>query len=191
MLKRYNKGFTLIELLIVIAIVGLLASITLVSLSSSREKAKNAQRKAQLKELTSALELYYSQNDSYPSTAGQWWGEPSGFGSHGLTGANGYIPNLAPTYVAKLPHDPNTNVPNPPGYCSRNYVAGYLYRSDGNNYKILSMCTFKDINSNDPMIDPMRDGDGVLPSGCPPIPNSPVETRPYAIAVWSSGALCW
>lgn len=57
-MKKIQKGFTLIELLIVIAIIGILASIVLVSLSSSREKANAAAYKAQVGSLVPALITY-------------------------------------------------------------------------------------------------------------------------------------
>ncbi len=65
MLKK-EKGFTLIELLVVVAIISLLASVVMASLSSARSKSRDAKRKSDLHQIQNALALYYNTNGSYP-----------------------------------------------------------------------------------------------------------------------------
>ncbi len=65
-LKQNQKGFTLIELLVVIAIIGLLASVVLLALNSARQKSRDAKRVADARQISSALELYYNDANSYP-----------------------------------------------------------------------------------------------------------------------------
>lgn len=63
-----SEGFTLIELLVVISIIGVLASLAIVSYTSSQKQVRDTQRKSDLKQYQTALEAYANKNGSfYPS----------------------------------------------------------------------------------------------------------------------------
>jgi prepilin-type N-terminal cleavage/methylation domain-containing protein len=61
-----QKGFTLIELLVVISIIGLLASIVVVSIDSAKKQSRDTRKYADLITLQKALELYYQNNGQSP-----------------------------------------------------------------------------------------------------------------------------
>jgi len=65
---KRQKGFTLVELLVVMAILGVLVTVTLGAFRSSQARGRDAQRKNDLKQISNALELYYSDYGKYPDT---------------------------------------------------------------------------------------------------------------------------
>jgi type II secretory pathway pseudopilin PulG len=143
--------------LVVISIIGLLASIVLVSLNSARSKARDAQRKANLNQIAKALELYYGANNSYPNTGGSWSGECTLNGAITATTTNGVIPGLAPAYVSSLPHDSNTNISNGNATCGGNTTFScYAYRSNGTDYKFMAHCLPENNVAADSLSDPAR-----------------------------------
>lgn len=64
---KKERGFTLLELLVVIAIIGILVSLGIVSYSGAQKKARDAQRRADLKAVQDGLEQYYADNTAYPA----------------------------------------------------------------------------------------------------------------------------
>jgi general secretion pathway protein G len=102
-----KKGFTLIELLVVIAIIGLLSTLAVVALGSARVKARDSKRVSDLKQVQTALELYYTDNNAYPAGNALLLGEAAGglcLGSAGF-GALG----CANPYMGQVPKDPGSN----------------------------------------------------------------------------------
>ena len=63
--KSTGPAFTLIEMLVVIAIIAILAGILLPVISIARAKAREAKCRAQLKELSPILEMYYAGNNVF------------------------------------------------------------------------------------------------------------------------------
>lgn len=166
-LATVRSGFTLIELLVVIAIIGILSGLGVVVFTRAQAKARDGQRRSDLRNLQEAVEMYYADNNSYPSTGGAWWGQCSNYGSYTATcGANTFIPNICADYIGGIPKDPRADASG--SDC-------YLYRSDGNNYMILAHMVMETVGTDPGADDPM---DRVC---C---------TQP-TIAVYSAGARNW
>jgi len=92
MIKNNKKGFTLIELLVVIAIIGLLSTLSILSLNTARARARDAKRVADVKQIQTALEMYFNDVGSYPTKASTTHGLP-------ITTTNG-------TYLKAIPAPP-------------------------------------------------------------------------------------
>ncbi|HVT38334.1 MAG TPA: prepilin-type N-terminal cleavage/methylation domain-containing protein [Gemmatimonadaceae bacterium] len=70
-MRRNTKGFTLIELLIVVVIIGILAAIAIPKFANTKEKAYIASMKADLRNLITAQEAYFSDNNAaYAASTG-------------------------------------------------------------------------------------------------------------------------
>ena len=67
-MNKKKQGFTLIELLVVIAIIGLLSTLSILALNQARARARDAKRIADVKQIQTALELYYNEVGEYPAS---------------------------------------------------------------------------------------------------------------------------
>lgn len=63
--NRREAGFTLIELLIVVVIIGILAAIAIPKFQSTKGKANAAALKSDLRNLSTAQEAYFFENNAY------------------------------------------------------------------------------------------------------------------------------
>jgi len=90
LIKKDQSGFTLIELLVVIAIIGLLSTLSVLALNSARARSRDAKRVADIKQVQTALEMYFNDNNAYPSSL--TFGSP--------------LATSSVTYMAQLPNAP-------------------------------------------------------------------------------------
>ena len=90
---RQQHGFTLLELLAVLVVVSIVVVLIVPTITSGPERARDQQRKKDLLTIKSALETYYSSNNTYP-------------------GATTWTTDLTkgPTpYLSQIPTDPKTH----------------------------------------------------------------------------------
>ena len=75
--KKINNifGFTLVELLVVMAIVSVLVTLGIGGFSTSQMRGRDGARKSDLKQISSALELYYTDYNKYPDILPAWGSE--------------------------------------------------------------------------------------------------------------------
>jgi prepilin-type N-terminal cleavage/methylation domain-containing protein len=176
--KKNSNGFTLIELLVVVAIIGLLASIVLASVNSARLKGDTAKRVSDLREIQTALEMYYNDYSAYPSTPGNAW--QSQCSSWGSFASNAVIPGLVPTYMPSFPADPTMS-----GVLSNCYI----YRSNGTDYALLDY-SLVDVGWVTSMyfqypafLDPEREGGATTQCG--------TSSNSWSWKLSSTGGICW
>ncbi len=142
MITKNNKGFTLVELLVVIAIIGLLSTIAVISMTSTRSKGRDATRIADVKQISTALEQYYTDNSSYPGAvlAGIALGSTN-FAC--LNSASGFTTTACTSpLMATVPVYPGTASGTcATSYATTSYLAQFCYFSEtaaaaSANYKI-------------------------------------------------------
>ena len=99
-----RKGFTLIELLIVVVIIGILAAIAIPKFASTKEKAYLASMKSDLRNLATAQESYFADNQTYTTSTVAVNFSPS-------SGVTVTIPDAAGTkWTATATHSATTKV---------------------------------------------------------------------------------
>jgi len=120
-IKKNSPGFTLIEVLVAATIIGLLTMIGVVSYQQAMKKSRDGKRKSDLSALQQAIEIYRSDNASYPATvptSGTW------------TSTSGN------TYMQNVPQDPKA------GY-------NYAYQQSGERYNLCAYLESKSTSDAD------------------------------------------
>jgi prepilin-type N-terminal cleavage/methylation domain-containing protein len=100
--RKNPKAFTLIELLVVISIIGMLSSVVLSTLNTTRTKARIARRTMELRQIRDAIRAAQSETGTLPTVS---WVDSSAWGAVGT-----FVANWMPT----MPNDPlgyTSNVP--------------------------------------------------------------------------------
>ncbi len=135
-MKKTNNGFTLLELLVVIAIIGILTTLLFANFNAARERGRDAQRKADIRNLQTALRIYYNDNAGFPASNGspnyQILGCGPKTGRTACSWGGAWITSENQTYMSVIPKDPLDQ--------TGNTINDYRYESTGGDDYTLSAC---------------------------------------------------
>lgn len=116
--KKYKLGFTLIEISITIAIIGILASVVIVSLSAAKKRAIDAKKMSELKSLQTGLRLFYEMKGRMPKNYHHGYGT-----CDAIIGENEFAASMQELIdagiISSVPHSPDSWP-----YCYYDYGSG-------------------------------------------------------------------
>lgn len=124
---KYKKGFTLIEILVVATIIAMLAGIAATSYITLTRNSRDARRRADLEQIRSALEMYRSNNNTYPV---------------------GDVSLLVSTYIQSIPTDPKapTYTYHTSTITANDYTIGAYLENTSSTCSVTVSCTIASCN---------------------------------------------
>lgn len=132
---RTVTGFTLLEMTLVVAIMGILATVAIGAYLASQQKGRDAQRKSDLAQVVRALEGYVADHGTYPGETGKRLAACGGTGDETCGWGEEFSDENGTVYMKRLVKDPSG---------SQYYV--YEVSSDRKQYQLYALLE----NRNDP-----------------------------------------
>jgi len=172
---RSKKAFTLIELLVVIAIIGILATVSIISLSDARAKSRDAKRAGDIKQIQTALELFFNDNNRYPTSTEWATGQIFSTSSSGTS-----------TYMQAIPSAPTPI----DGGCDNSQNTFYYAQTEGGNSYTISFClgnTTGTLTAGPKCLTP----GGIVDVDCTPCGSQLVTYGGYDYPTVLIGNQCW
>jgi type II secretion system protein G len=106
-----KHGFTIIELLVTIVVIGILATIMIVSYTGIQQRSRDSERASDITQIKIAIEKYHADQSQYPSVCS----------ADNVDCPASSLATLLTPYLKAVPHDPRNTADSATDY---RYVRG-------------------------------------------------------------------